>query len=277
MFILISPVRNEERFLPGLMESVLSQTVLPILYVIVDHASTDSSTEIIRRYSERYEWIHYFRLEREGGGSSAAIKSGFEYARKLEKKMGISSEYYAILDTEIRPPQDYFERIMEAFQSNPELGIASGSIVHSGKKLYQDPEHPWGACFVISHTCLEAIGGFPEGPVFDSTAIVMAQKRGFMTRNFPEIEVRMEREMGAREGLSKGYFERGRASGFLGERLFMALAKAAYYTSPPVPLKGLSFMRGYLRMRFIEREKAPREVREYYRNKSVIALMKRRL
>jgi len=147
----------------------------------------------------------------------------------------------------------------------------------NGKRLYLEPDRPWGACLIMSDACLRAIGGFPEGPAPDSVAIVLALNRGFFTRNFPDIQVEMRREMGAREGMRKGYLERGRASAYLGENLFMAVAKTVFYSRPPNPLKGLSFLHGYLRMRFRERRRAPDEVREYYGKKSALGLMKRRI
>ena len=40
-YIIISPVRNEERYLPLAIESVLSQSIGPLEYILVDDGSTD--------------------------------------------------------------------------------------------------------------------------------------------------------------------------------------------------------------------------------------------
>ena len=49
MYLLITRVRDEANYLPGLFQSVFEQTVRPNLWVIVDHNSKDDSAAIIAR------------------------------------------------------------------------------------------------------------------------------------------------------------------------------------------------------------------------------------
>ena len=62
-YILITPVKNEEENLPNLIQSVVEQTIKPVLWVIVDDGSTDRSPEIIKEAQKKYSWIQSIRLE----------------------------------------------------------------------------------------------------------------------------------------------------------------------------------------------------------------------
>jgi len=47
-YALITPAHNEEAFIEKTIESVLSQTVLPIKWVVVDDGSTDGTVQIAK-------------------------------------------------------------------------------------------------------------------------------------------------------------------------------------------------------------------------------------
>ena len=48
--VVISPVRNEERLLPGTIESMVAQTLQPTEWIIVDDGSTDETSEAARPF-----------------------------------------------------------------------------------------------------------------------------------------------------------------------------------------------------------------------------------
>ena len=53
---IIITVRNEERNLPNLMDSLVAQEQ-PIEIIIVDSASEDRTVEIAESYAKRYDFI----------------------------------------------------------------------------------------------------------------------------------------------------------------------------------------------------------------------------
>lgn len=55
------PVRNGERLLPKLLDSLLAQDFQNFEIVISDNASTDTTAEICQRYAQQDSRIHYFR------------------------------------------------------------------------------------------------------------------------------------------------------------------------------------------------------------------------
>jgi glycosyltransferase involved in cell wall biosynthesis len=51
-YIIITAARNEDAFIGSVIESVLSQTVHPLAWVIVSDASTDGTDDIVKRYAD---------------------------------------------------------------------------------------------------------------------------------------------------------------------------------------------------------------------------------
>ncbi len=77
-YIAITPARDEEKFLPGLIDSMARQTCLPERWIIIDDASTDSTAEIIDSAAKIYSWIEPDHLEQRtkraaGGGESSTV------------------------------------------------------------------------------------------------------------------------------------------------------------------------------------------------------------
>ncbi len=66
-YVLITPARNEEAYIEKTLRSVVSQTVMPEQWVIVDDASTDSTAQLVENYVRDYPWIELVRSDREPG------------------------------------------------------------------------------------------------------------------------------------------------------------------------------------------------------------------
>ena len=62
-YVLITPARNEEAFITKTLDSMVTQTVLPERWVIVDDGSTDHTAEIVEEYAKRYPWIELVRRQ----------------------------------------------------------------------------------------------------------------------------------------------------------------------------------------------------------------------
>src|SRR5213595_3672050 len=50
-YVLITPARNEERFIAKTLESMVAQTMPPERWVIVDDGSTDKTSETVHTYA----------------------------------------------------------------------------------------------------------------------------------------------------------------------------------------------------------------------------------
>jgi glycosyltransferase involved in cell wall biosynthesis len=56
-YLLISPCRDEARYMRQTLDTVVAQSVLPANWVIVDDGSTDETPTILAEYAAKYPWI----------------------------------------------------------------------------------------------------------------------------------------------------------------------------------------------------------------------------
>ena len=61
-YVLITPARNEEKYIERTIKSVISQTILPMRWVIVNDGSTDRTDEIINKYLVQNKWIKLLKI-----------------------------------------------------------------------------------------------------------------------------------------------------------------------------------------------------------------------
>src|ERR1700759_1977757 len=60
-YLLISPCRNEARYLRRTLDSVAAQSVQPAAWVVVDDGSTDETASILEEYSRNLPYLHVMR------------------------------------------------------------------------------------------------------------------------------------------------------------------------------------------------------------------------
>ena len=86
-YVLVTPARNEARFIELTIKSVIAQSVLPARWVIVSDGSTDGTDEIVRRYATSHTWIELVRMpertERHFAGKVYAFNAGYSRVRDV--------------------------------------------------------------------------------------------------------------------------------------------------------------------------------------------------
>ena len=190
---MITPARNEADYIEKTIHSVVSQTVLPRLWVIVSDGSTDKTDEIVRRYARDYDFIQLIRCdnnrERDFASKVHAQRAG------IEQLNGTRYDYFGFLDGDISFNNDCFERIFSHFRSIPALGIAGGSVYerHNGtfKSIAGNRQRTVGGVFqIFRRECFEQIELIPfryggEDTFVETTAVM----KGWQVQSFPEIEI----------------------------------------------------------------------------------------
>src|SRR4051812_18511786 len=68
-YVLISPCRNEAKFMRQTLDSVIAQSLRPTRWIIVDDGSTDDTPRILAQYARRHSWIDV--VQRDDRGSRA--------------------------------------------------------------------------------------------------------------------------------------------------------------------------------------------------------------
>ena len=111
---------NEERFLSEAVESVIAQTYDNWELLLADDGSTDGSTEIARRFVERFpDRIRYLEHEgHENRGMSASRNLAFRHAR---------GDYITIIDGDDSWLPHKLERQLEIMESHPDVGLLFGA------------------------------------------------------------------------------------------------------------------------------------------------------
>lgn len=250
-YIVVTPVKDEERYVARTLESVTSQTVRPLRWVLVDDGSTDSTPEIIQEYVRTFDWISYVRINRTterklGTAEVWAFTIGYESVRELDHGFVVK------LDADLLLPPDYFEQMLRRFRDNPKLGIASGLYLEDKSGRWfptpQPPYHAVGAAKMARVACFNAISGFPTSPGWDTADEIKAWARGWETTHFPDIQFYHLKP----EGSADGPLETSRYHGQIyyicgGGKLFL-LGKVLHrmIAGKPFLLSGLMLLYGYL-------------------------------
>lgn len=251
-YALITPARNEERFIGDTIESVAAQTFLPKVWVIVSDGSTDRTDDIVKAHVARHSWIRLVRrpehAERHFAAKARCFNSGYETLA------GEAYEIIGNLDADITFEKDYFEFLLGEFAADARLGVAGTPFVEGNVSYdyrFTSVEHVSGACQLFRRACFEEIGGYVPvaGGGIDWIAVTTARMKGWKTRTFLDRVCHHHRPMGtASAGPFQALYKLGRQDYFLGGHPLWEFSRAAFQaTRKPYVLGGLVLLAGYVR------------------------------
>lgn len=249
-YILITPAYNEEKYIEKTILSVISQTFLPQVWVIVSDGSTDGTDAIVKKYASEYKWIDFLRMPEHSDRQFAAKVKCF-YAG-YEKVKGIDYDIIGNLDADISFENDYFEFLISKFEENSKLGVAGTPFVENGKHYdyrFTNIEHVSGACQLFRRACFEQIGGFlpiKEGGE-DWVAVTTARMYGWKTRTFTDKTCIHHRKIGSGSNSFMAWIKQGRRDYSLGYHPLWEVFRILYQMGkPPYIIRGLCLSVGYL-------------------------------
>lgn len=254
-YALISPCRNEARFIKTTLDSVISQSELPALWVIVDDGSTDETMEILTQYSAQYPWIEVVAKPDRG---HRAVGPGVIEAFYVGLEALCLSEFDFIckLDVDLDLPPRYFELLMDRMQADPRLGSASG------KPYYRSATGAWvsekcgdemsvGMTKFYRTSCFQDIGGFVREVMWDGIDCHKARQRGWIVRSWdePDLQFHHLRPMGASDNnILTGRARHGFGQYFMrSDPLYFSATAIFRMTRPPYVIGGLAMLYGYAR------------------------------
>lgn len=275
-YILITPARNEERFLEKTIQSVTGQTALPERWVIVSDGSTDRTDEIIQDHASRHAWIRYLRRPEHADRQFAAKASAFDAGHALVRST--PHEIVGNLDADLSFGPDTMEFLMARFAEDPGLGVAGVPFVEQAGTTYDyrftNIEHVSGACQLFRRACFEAVGGYQplEGGGIDWLAVTTARMLGWRTRTFTERTVFHHREIGTGKSRRLGFlFRQGVKEYRLGSHPVWQAFRAVHQMGrEPYVIGGLAIFAGYITT-FLQgvRRQAPPEVIRFCRHEQI--------
>lgn len=249
-YIIITPARDEAAYIASTIACVISQTIRPSEWIIVDDGSTDDTGKIIDGYAPRISWIKTVHrknrgLRKAGGGVIEAFYEGLDAVSSRDW------QFIVKLDGDLSFQADYFERCFREFAKDPKLGIAGGDIYHSVNgqlKLEKNPRfHVRGATKIYRRECWNQIGPLVRAAGWDTIDEVKANMRGWSTCSFSDVKLTHLKPIGSADGRWRNWFKNGRADYIAGYHPVFMMAKCIKraFQIPPF-LEAMGIMSGYV-------------------------------
>lgn len=272
-YALITAAHNEEKYIENTLRSVISQTVLPVKWIIVSDGSTDDTDEIVRRYEAAFPFIRLLRREKDSERDFAskvfALNAGMQ---SIENE---SFQFIGLLDADVSFEPDFFRALFRKFEENPALGLAGGFIFEevNGKFISVAGNRTMsvaGAVQMFRHDCRESIGSLlplKHGCV-DVYPEISARMRGWRVESFPELEIRHHRRTGGSVGVLRYRYRHGFADYSIGYHpVFEVVRLLGQIPHRPFSFGPIAHLCGFVAAN-LRREKrmVPRELVTFLRN-----------
>lgn len=249
-YIIVTPVKDEEAFIEITIQSILSQTLMPYKWIIVDDGSLDNTREVIRRYTKAHPWIllvnNNTHNQKRSGGSKVvkAFNKGYDLIRNEV------FDFIVKLDGDLKLPSNYFEEVSIEFNRNKKLGLCGGVIFNKYNNTFIKESsaeyHIRGAFKSVRKECFEEIGGFREVWNWDGLDEMMAMHKGWETKVI-DASVKHFRPTTAAYDIRKHSYKSGFEAYKLRSNLFLTFLRGLVKMRiKPLVFNGMHYWMGYV-------------------------------
>jgi glycosyltransferase involved in cell wall biosynthesis len=193
----VTPSFNQGRFIEEALASVQLQNYVNWEHLVIDGASTDGTIDRLHALSTKNEQSNLFWISESDSGQSEALNKGFRRAK---------GEIIGWLNSDDRYRAGCFERVVKAFEDNPEADIIYGDYLivdESGKVLQIRREIDFSEFILLYHHVLYIPTTatffrrrvFDEGNLLDESLqyamdldfFIRLSARGYRFKHIPEI------------------------------------------------------------------------------------------
>ncbi|MEM7486120.1 MAG: glycosyltransferase family A protein [Bacteroidota bacterium] len=209
---IIIPAHNEEAYLKDCLNSFVAQTHVPDEVIVVDDNSSDKSFSIASDFAKKNDFIKVLQRN-----STDEHVPGKKVVDTFNFGLQHASGYDLIgkFDSDIILPQNYFEVMLNHFQSNWKLGMCSGLLYIKKEEewIYENisnKNHIRGPIKLYHKACFDKIDGLRPGVGWDTVDVLLAKFHDFETKTDPELGVKHLRPTGHGYS-SKNYKIKGQA------------------------------------------------------------------
>jgi biofilm PGA synthesis N-glycosyltransferase PgaC len=250
--VVISPVRDEAKYVRHTLEAMVAQTVRPQEWLFVDDGSTDDTRLIIQSYSARFPWIRIISRENRGFRQlGSGVVAAFNYGR--ENLVSKDYRFIAKLDGDMSFPPKYIEVMLARLEDEPRLAAVSGKVFRPEKngfvEEYMIDEMVAGQFKLYKRDAFESIGGFTQTILWDGIDVHRCRIEGYSTLSFHHPEARLihHRLMGSSDSsVYKGRVRLGRGIWFMGYHPLYAVASGIFRMQErPYAIGGLIIVASY--------------------------------
>ena len=230
----ISPVRDEARFIRNTLDAMIAQSVLPQEWLFVDDGSTDDTRSIIESYAAEHPWIRVISRENRGFRQlGSGVIAAFNFGR--EKLLSQDYQYIAKLDGDMSFPPRYLEIMLDKLDREPALAAVSGKVFRpeNGRLVeeFMIDEMVAGQFKLYKRSAFDDIGGFTQTILWDGIDIHRCRMKGYTTISFHDSDARLihHRLMGSSDtNVYKGRVRLGRGIWFMGYHPLYAIASGIF-------------------------------------------------
>jgi poly-beta-1,6-N-acetyl-D-glucosamine synthase len=278
-YAVVTPARDEEQNLRRLAAALMAQSEAPSAWVVVDGGSSDASAAFLERLAREHPFIQLVQVPREAEAlrGGPIVRSFLAGVDALE----IECDVVVKLDADVSMDSDYFARLLAAFESDPRLGIASGSAHEERggvwRRRHMTRTSVWGACRAYRVACLADVSPLEQRMGWDSIDEFRANVRGWHTRTVLDLPFRHHRPEGTREGSRRrAWAKQGRLAHYLGYRRSYLLLRALYQsTRDPA---AVALLGGYAAAALAREQRcADPEILRYLREQQAVRQLPRRV
>ena len=278
-YVLITAAKNEEKTIERTIRSVDDQSVLPLRWIIVDDGSTDRTSEILKHYAKHLRYLNVISKRGE-------LKANFESQVRaintgIEQLAGLKYDFIGNLDADITFDPDYYQKIIEKFSEDRNLGLAGGAIYEEQKgsftpRNFNSENSVAHAVHFYLRECFESVEGYIPLPYggSDTVAETTARMKGWKVKTFFEIPVRHHRMTCGVEGIVRGGYRQGKMDYTIGNTLFFELIKCiSRWKVRPLLMYSAARMLGFMSANLkSEKKKLPDEFISYLRKEQKLRI-----
>jgi len=190
---IVIPAYNEAAYIGATLESLVAQTYLPTKICVVDDNSTDATPDILQKFTSKYDFISTRKTDFENQHlPGSKVVHAFLYGlNSLDDNYDIICKF----DADLIFPENYLETIMDAFTSNPKLGLVGGFCYIQRKEKWElenltGSDHIRGALKAYRKECYKEIGGLIPAMGWDTLDEMLALYYNWKLKTIPELKVK---------------------------------------------------------------------------------------
>ena len=246
----VIPTYNEEQFIAQTLTSLINQTVIPNKIVVVNDNSTDKTATIVADFVNKYSNITQIlnKSENKHLPGSKVIKAFYKGFETLDDSYDIIVK----LDADLILPNNYFERIIEMFHKDLQIGMVGGFayIEKNGEWILEnltDKDHIRGAFKAYRKECFLQIGGLKPAMGWDTVDELLCRFYNWKIVTLEDLKVKHLKPTGAIYDKSARY-KQGEAFYTLGYGfLITTIAGLKLAWRKQKPLLFVDYLKGYFK------------------------------
>ena len=247
-YYIVIPTYNEEAFIALTLQSLVSQTVLPKKVVVVNDNSTDKTAEIVLAFAKENPFITLVNKT-----SSAIHLPGSKVIQAFQKGFETLDDDYDLIvkiDADLIFPSNYFETVINHFQSDSTIGMAGGFcyVEKNGDWILEnltDKDHIRGALKAYRKETFKQIGGLKPAMGWDTVDELLCKFYNWKVVTDASLHVKHLKPTGANYNKAARY-KQGEAFYTLGYGFWItAIASAKLAMMKKKPLLFFDYIQGF--------------------------------